>query len=380
MSSWNEMVQLGRMGEEVYKGKYAKALRRGHAVGAKYGPKLVSRFKRYLANRGGVKTRSYGTTARRRSYKNYNGPTVLRKSFCKNYKGKNKMYSKTLKHILCEPRSKKYTVATNIADIGTNSQGNCAWYVFRGLSPSDYDTMLAEGYGGAIATVPASFNVLRDICSLQTTLKNNSDRQCDLTVWKCTARRDIPSSVANVSGVNPALLLQGFTDASVISGTSAIAYNDYGSTPYLSPAWCSLLNTKQVVHKSLVPGEQIVLKQCVKKPVVISKQKFGITATGSIAAAFKYLRELGSFLLIRVQGSIVHDESTVAYPLSSGALTVSTSGFNLDVLNEYSYTYRVPFSIPTRQTGQTAVLTSTMALGNEQGFNTQAADEPSTGA
>lgn len=94
----------------------------------------------------------------------------------------------------------------------------------------------------------------------------------------------------------------------------------------------------------------------------------------SFSANYSAFQHNGSFLLVKVEGDLVHDESLVAYPLANTDLHVSTGTFNVDWLCTREIKFWTPPVSSNQYIGIDNAL-SVMTRNHEDEFTTFAPNE-----
>lgn len=288
-----------------------------------------------------------------------------------NYKNKRlAQYSGALKHVLTRPHTIQYQTAGNLAQLGTFKQGKCQWYGFSMIQPSYIDNML-QNAGQTGSNVQELQEVFFEQASQKLQFKNNSDRGAQLTVYACFPRKDMSATQSLTPiGLNPSLLQDGFTNMVTTSlASSALAYDQYNASPFNSTNWCRMFKIKMVLNRYLEPGQMHVLNSSLKTRKIFDKARYGVKTADLISTDYAYLRDCGPIFLVRAQGTIAHDETTVTQPLSSGSATVTASSFNIEWLRIQDISIRCPYVSAQRQTGNfSSLLASAMTGSNEQAY------------
>lgn len=294
----------------------------------------------------------------------------------------NMLYTSILKHGLTQPAIEVDNAHGSIAVLGDSLQGVCAWYAFElETTPAQFDRILSASQNLAIGSVSQNQEVWFDGCRNQVMFRNNSQHCAQVTIYKCYPRMDI-TTAHSVSGANPVTLQQGFSaTAQENKAGFATFYNDYNSTPYMSPNWCSLFKVKPFRNKFLQPGESLMLNHKRSLGFLIKKSSAGLTTTDSFAGAYNHMRKNGPIYLVRVRGTVVHDESLLAYPLSVNSdMHVTTGGFSVDWVQSSKLDYRAPFIAPTRVQGTYTRLPSAITRVNTVQYTTETPLEQIAGA
>jgi len=281
-------------------------------------------------------------------------------------KGKHLVYRSALKNVLCQPSVEKESFAFNMNRLGNSVTFYKVWYSLNmGLQPSDCDRMLSGMTNLAANTVVSSTELYFDGLSTQLTFRNNGNMDCIVSIYKCNLRKDFPLSVGAITGAYPAVLTTGFNDMVQESkSTSLPTFTLATSTPYGSPAWCSLFKCRKIYSKELKPGNQDSKRYVVKRGKIIKKASYGLATADTFAGKYAGFRGQ-CFYLIGVHGGISHDESKVVTPLNNTDLHPTYSGFNLDCIVDRRITYRTQLITTTRTAGQYGYPAPTTTLANQ---------------
>lgn len=287
------------------------------------------------------------------------------------------LYRTILSKGLTQPATELSATSGNISSIQDNIQGNCSWYSMpMETTPAIFDRILSASQNLAITGVSIVQEVFLDTVKVQLNMRNNSSQDCNVQIYKCTPRIDL-ATASGIYGSDPTLFTSGITSlATEAKATSLPNYYDQNVTPYMSATWCSMFKIKPLVKRFLKPGEEIKLRRSRKVGYVIKKSKYGIATGESFAGVYDHLKRNGPIYLIKVTGSIVHDESTISYPLQSGTSTkVTYGGFNVDWVQNVRINYRCPFVTPTRVLGQYTELPSNLLRTNADQYLANVAGE-----
>jgi hypothetical protein len=249
--------------------------------------------------------------------------------------------------------------AGNVNRIGDNTQNQCQWYAFDyccGNGPKMLDLGLYAAKAST-TTIGTDFPEVWFERSYQTIqFRNAGNESLEVAIWRCTPRTDMPQTTQGLKGLNPTQFTEAFaaTDAEVVPNARAITYNDWCATPFNSPLWCRMFKCKMLTGKTLGVGDGFKLDCNLKKGFVVSAARFG--CTGGVAGAttntvifdqWRHLRCLGPILLMRVRGTVFHDESTTGG--SNPTVTVGQTGsFSLDFAVKCTAVFRIPYNIATR--------------------------------
>lgn len=286
-------------------------------------------------------------------------------------------YGKTLQHIMTEPKQNFQQSSLHLSSMGTNSQAKCQWYMDSPLNPSTFDLLLQQAAqtGGGTSGVDLDQECFIKDSAMTMNTRNNGSHGCQLTGWILFPRRDIPSAESySIYGINPTILQQGFTDQiNPATGPSStqVLYTQYNATPYNSSILCKTFKIKNFFNVWLEPGAQHNIKCFWNRGLIIDKARYGTKMSRGISQDYGCLRDCGPLVLLRVQGTPVHDESQFTVPVSSGTGNVTASGFNLDVVMQWKINSLCPYVTATRslQNLDSSTLPANITAANEQGYN-----------
>jgi len=293
----------------------------------------------------------------------------------RNYNGG--LYRSVLAKGLTQPATELSALSGNISSMQDNTQGNCSWYSMpMETTPAIFDRILAASQNLAISSVSIAQEVFLDTVKVQLMMRNNSSQDCNVQIFKCYPRVDLSVSTG-VTGSDPTLFTSGITSlAQEAKSTTLPNYYDQNVTPYMSSQWCSVFKVKPYIKRFLKPGQEIKLLHSRKVGYVIKKSKYGIGTGEGFTTAYDHLKRNGVIYLIKVTGSMVHDESTISYPLQSGTSTkVTLGGFNVDWIQNVRINYRCPFATPTRVLGQYTELATNLLRTNADQYLANVAGE-----
>lgn len=325
---------------------------------------------------GGPTGRLKSRLGKRRGTVLRRGGGYKRRKVSRMNKGKHLMYRSALKNVLCQPSVEKESFAFNLNRLGNSLVFYKNWYSLNmGLQPSDCDRMLSGMTNLAAASVISSTELYFDGLSTQVTFRNNGNMDCIVSIYKCNLRKDFPSSVGAITGASPAVLNSGFSDMVQESKSTTLPLVTLAtSTPYGSPAWCSLFKCKKIYNKQLKPGDQDSKRYVVKRGKVIKKASYGLATADTFAGKYAGFRGQCVYL-IGVHGAICHDESKVIAPLANTDLTPTYSGFNLDCIVDRRITYRSQLVTTTRTAGQYGFPAPAITLANQDMWHETAVTE-----
>lgn len=200
-----------------------------------------------------------------------------------------------------------------LANVGNNLQGKCTWYCFRPMRPGDIDNVIAgcNNSADSSALSPDASGYMEFHKTLMQ-YKNEGNHRADVTVYALWPRHDMPAALNNMSGINPQMLQDAFSDRDLgtLTGARLPAYDEYDADIFRSNM-PSMYKIKQIRRQVLEPGAYAILKHAVRDKFY-NKQKFCINAAGtSISTVWDDLKVCGMRFLFRIQGSMSHDESQV---------------------------------------------------------------------
>lgn len=234
------------------------------------------------------------------------------------------------------------------------SVSKASFWAYQTLSPDMFDVAIRTplnvantnaGLGGITGPVKVQIENPKTVIRM----KNNFQQKADITVWECFPRNDIPlwtydsagvqQTTHSVLGKEPAMLTQGWLEADNATmtnigsaqnnATNLPGWND--QSPFQASSWCSIFKIKKHGRRTLNPGEEWIITHHAKSQS-ISKEAMALL-TGQLACANTYsiMRRGGSVLLVRVQGTTIHDESKSAPPLVDSNLNAVPGMYNIDI-------------------------------------------------
>lgn len=200
-----------------------------------------------------------------------------------------------------------------LADYGDGRQNKCSWYADLPISPGAVDAILATGDGQAsVITVRPDVRIFLEKALYFNQIKNTCSHRIEVECFVLYPRTSMPAAFSDMSGINPQYLQDAFTNQAQISLTGARTrpYNEHGSNLFMT-TFPKTFKIKRVLHKYLMPGEFCNVRHTVSDKV-FSKRMFGLSATtATVASAWDHHRSLPPIYLYRVQGAIVHDETSI---------------------------------------------------------------------
>lgn len=213
-----------------------------------------------------------------------------------------------------------------LANVGNNLQGKCTWYCLRPFTPGMIDNVIAVcNNADTSADLSPDATGYMEFHKTMFQLKNEGNHRADVTVYGIWPRRDMPAAFTNMTGLNPQFLQDAFADrvSGTLTGARVPPYNEYDADIFRSnlPSQYKIKPLRRFV---LEPGDYRVLQHRVYNKFY-TKQKFCINAAGStIASIWDDLRVCGMRFLIRVQGSMSHDNDQ----LTSGRASFTAGDTN----------------------------------------------------
>lgn len=152
---------------------------------------------------------------------------------------------------------------------------------------------------------------------VQVTIKNSAQFQCDLQLYECVARENIPQTTTYNSLTN--ILDDGWAK-NYPTGSIAAAKED--STLYMNPVWCHYFKIQKVRNVTLKAGEVLKINMTHAMPRTVNTLLMG--SDPYYTALAQYTRAL----VIKQTGSLVHVNVTTGSVVTE---TVDTSGTQIDV-------------------------------------------------
>lgn len=290
------------------------------------------------------------------------------------------LYRSTLKHILTKPVILRQQATACVNNVGATLQNKCSWLgLFAGWTPSVVDAHIEAQTGVAVNTVLPDMSFFAEKYRTTIQYKNQSNKRCDVTVYRLWPKRDMPAAFGSIVGINPAMLQAGFDAANVAQadGSTRIQdYNEHDADLFQSSNLPSFFRIKRISRKFLEPGAFAVIKFNWRRGRIIQKAKDGVVTTGTYSDTWDIQRWMGGFFLFRVQGSAVHDESKVVVPLVNTDLSPTMSGYNVEFYqNNFSKSLSAYAENSTRVGVLSAKLPTIAAAANEQGWEIQVPQE-----
>lgn len=232
----------------------------------------------------------------------------------------------------------------NINRMGNNTQNLQSYYMTWCAYAQDLDNWLQNAYDAASITAIADNQAIYVYKLFKTfRLVNNSNQPCDVAVWPITPRREYSESYSSISGANPSIIQDNYTETK----TTTLSWTDYGHDPKMSARLSTAFKVGKPKMKRLQPGDTMVFS-LMGSPRVWAKILHGIGAAGSFNQDHTILKALSKTgCLIRARGTVVHNSSLVPDLSTGGSLAntdlgVATSGFNLDCTWNRQCWYKVP--------------------------------------
>lgn len=248
-------------------------------------------------------------------------------------------------------------------NIGGLANTKHSFTMWKHLSLLDIQNVLTAGLVGQSSLTTPSNNAMKTyLAGLHRThnIRNaENGGACHLEFYQLKPRRDIPANYSSpiaptctnaygTSGVivDPTMFKQPFLDEQKYTGsntgsaTNTMLYTDVSVTPFMSPPMCSMF--KIVPYKVkwpsgdskadgvLLPGEQLIIRNQYRGPMLCSWNKFGLDASvsGTMANTWEVLKET-PLIMCFVKGTVAHD--TVS------ASIIGTCRFDLDYYQNYEF-------------------------------------------
>jgi len=251
------------------------------------------------------------------------------------------------------------------------------WHVFGGFVTGILDSIQQIGQGLPVgAAYNERFKVYLQRWSQRYVCKNAMSQRCECDLWLLYPRRDyapIGEFKTFLGADDPSLIFQGAADVPQMG--TALAFpttnmSNYNASPYYSPPLCSAFKVKKLGKTYVEPGGQFEIVQNIPKAFVYSASSFGCDSKQPfISDQFSILRKTGPVILLRIRGTLIHDESKT----SGGTVpstVVSTSSFGLDCMRESRFTFcAMRAQEPRRQILQNTLQVVTLA--NQEAFSTR---------
>jgi len=211
-----------------------------------------------------------------------------------------------------------------------SAQGQCRWYAFPSISPTDYDRAYAHAWGND-SSVDASHLTKIECYNNTLEFKNEGDRECEVDVWACYPREDIPIVGAATGRVKvPGDILYNGVDNNQFGPRLLISDQEpwqptpagladsegtlYDFTPFQCPAWAEMFNMRVVYHRRMGPGDSTRAHFGIPNPIMLDPAD-NLTGDGAVnptQQVWLYKREMGPIFLMRVRGTLIHGENTPA--------------------------------------------------------------------
>lgn len=177
---------------------------------------------------------------------------------------------------------------------------------------------LAAHQNQTVENVKPTVDILLSSCEFFFQVKNMSSARGDFTMWKLYPKRDITPTMPPIDTVqnNATIIAQGAAAAEnnlvVAPGVVGLRLPDWNEHDYdiTQNAYVKdLFRIKKVMRKFMEPGQFLILKNRVKKEIVIGKGDFGMGAGDRISTTVTHPKQFGPIWLCRFQGSNMHDKT-----------------------------------------------------------------------
>lgn len=263
----------------------------------------------------------------------------------------------------------KSLVTSTSTGLSIPTTGQCTWFNYIPCDPFFVDQCLYTAGGGAYQELLKCYI---ETVSRKWVIRNGFPHDVELTFWKCYPRHDLPVvDGRQVAGELPGIIVNGVGEVPIAPGTGdPVTAVDYGTTPYMSPPFCRAFKIKQWCSRMLKPGGQITVLTNIPRSRVVSLAYFGCTGEDVVSDKYEILKMFGPIICMRVQGSVVHDESKTNEGKEPSTVH-SSSRASLDMLFYDRMSIRVPYPAPQRALGRFAGtgLREDITLNNEAQYN-----------
>lgn len=264
------------------------------------------------------------------------------------------------------------------------------WYAFRSMSADVLDN--AQKAVQNDDTPNVFLRVFFQSAKGHIELRNNGASGARLDCWRCTPRFDFPAvtNLETIIGANPTFLLDGFSAVAPLleedKDTTSQSGQQIGASPYDSVTWTRFFKIKYFQGYDLRVGDTCKLQTDLTRPFQFSKAKYGcIVRTGdplapnfdtAIATVWNHLRAWGPIYLVRVQGTIMHDEADLAGAFAKGGIYTD---FHIDWFQRNKFTFKAPYTQSLRRQSRfSAALATVAAASNANQYHQVAVAEQAT--
>lgn len=247
-------------------------------------------------------------------------------------------------------------------EAGNSRQGRCKWHVFPVITPAFADQLLLQ-----------QFSDLWDINSAiqlhyavnEVMYRNQMDTTCEIDLWLMHPKLDVPidaqsGGVPNANyflGDNPQFIQDCYDSDFLPPMNSAVGaagaawqpaslpYNDWRANPYEAPRITEIFDLEYVHNAILNPGDQASFEFGVGRQLLYPFGQLvlpGVEAKSTTGFESRYglMRRFGPYVLMRVRGTLSHDESLQASePGNSDGINMSL--FNLEHVQCRTFCYNV---------------------------------------
>lgn len=259
----------------------------------------------------------------------------------------------------------------NMNRVEDSKQNNQQYFMWWNYLATNVDDWLAKANNNTgIASTTAVSEILLRKVTTKVSLKNAFSHPCVIQAWYVWPKRRYSEATATITGINPAIV-SGSMDTE--NKTTALDYNMYGHEPTDDSDFTRLFKVYKLRSVFLQPGQQhSFILQSKKCPKLYSKIDYGIGDLESFDNHYTVLPHAGPGILIRVRGTMVHNEADVTTAMNATDTNVGYSSFAVDGVIERVCHHLVPVGLmqqPKKVWGTLDYGLGTMTLANEQAFN-----------
>lgn len=270
----------------------------------------------------------------------------------------------------------------------TNVGNEVKWYAFRSMSADVLDN--AQEAVQNDDTPNVFLKIFFQCAKGSIELRNNGASGCRLDCWRCTPRFDFPaiSGLDTIIGSNPEFLTDGFSAATALIAenkeTTTQSGTQIGASPYDSVTWTRFFKIRYHQGHDLRVGDTCKIQTDLTKGFTFSKAKYGciVRTAGvpsfdtTIASVWNHLRAWGPIYLVRVHGTLMHDEADLAGAFAKGGIYTD---FHIDWFQRNKFTFKSPFLESDRNQGRfSTALTTVAAMSNANQYHQVAVAEQAT--
>lgn len=244
---------------------------------------------------------------------------------------------------------------------GTTIAGKCSYFSWTTMTPQVATECLKTMLNQSVMnSIPSDCECVVESAHSTLTMTNNYNMKVQVTVFELWPRYDIPydpvrqNMVATHIFPEPGVLATSTPPvADPAADRTAVDQRDYGFSPFMSDVVPKMWRIKQHSNKYLTPGESFVIKHRAPQQR-LSKARFGLISSSvdTVESQWEYVRDFGSVLLVRVQGTTVHSSSlSTDVGLNDTPLNAVPGAFNLDVVAKRNVTVNMIVRGRTRKIG-----------------------------